>query len=388
MNKTKIILILVATTLFLTLINSCTPDTSNFSSLVTETQMTPVKTVSKKNHKWFYFTYDGFKPTVLPQMAPQVLLKPWTEAIRISSSLTIGTDAFLTVNKLGLLVCDTQNENKATLSTDNQIFSGLTVDNMTQIDGFPVFHVYKNAEFNQSIDEDTNHPFLVQYHPDSSLFMPLLYADDLDVSDDIEVSDIIYDNSQWTATLKSSDKNKTNFDYISFTSHQNLIDIEPAKRKDFIQKTEISEGEYRSKAIPQDFSQAPDRLKNLLSRLPENFGYYVQCATPNRGIQDGYIQQNADNRMMESNVLLTDNYSIAIFTDGTGFFSGALDDKYILNNGNPIAFRLPKLPQNFSYGTIIVENNTLYVAWEESVFYEIGRTGFLTVDLDKVFYSE
>ena len=90
--------------------------------------------------------------------------------------------------------------------------------------------------------------------------------------------------------------------------------------------------------------------------------------------------------MMDAQVILNDTFSLAIFTDGTSFFEGAIQDKYVVNNGNPIAFRLPKLPMGFSYSTFVVEKNILYVAWEEKVFYEVGRTGFLTVDLEKVFY--
>ena len=77
---------------------------------------------------------------------------------------------------------------------------------------------------------------------------------------------------------------------------------------------------------------------------------------------------------MEAQVLLNDTFSLAIFTDGTSFFEGSVQDKYVVNNGKTVAFRLPKLPMGFSYGTIAVEKNILYVAWEEKLFYEVGRT--------------
>ena len=95
--------------------------------MIVETQMPEIKPIPKKSHKWYYFTYDGFNQVSVPQKAPQVLLKPWTEAIRISSGITIGTDGFLTVNKLGLLNCVPQDEIPAKLSVDNQFFANLTV---------------------------------------------------------------------------------------------------------------------------------------------------------------------------------------------------------------------------------------------------------------------
>lgn len=156
--------------IFTLLIFACNlKNSSKTTEVIAETQMPEIKPIPKKSHKWYYFTYDGFKQVSLPQKAPQVLLKPWTEAIRISSGITIGTEGFLTVNKLGLLNCEPQDENQAKLSVDNQFFANLTVDNMTSLDGFPVFHVYKNPEFNSVANTNSNHPFLVQYHPESSV---------------------------------------------------------------------------------------------------------------------------------------------------------------------------------------------------------------------------
>ncbi|MGP1587446.1 MAG: hypothetical protein ACTTHG_03810 [Treponemataceae bacterium] len=363
---------------------------------VRQIQSTDIKTISKKNHRWYAFTYEGFQQVSLPQSSPQVLLKPWTEAIRISSAISVGTDGFMIVNKLGLLCCDPENEKQAAISYDNGIFGNLTADNMVNVDGYPVFHVYQNPEFSNYIisgstkKQKANHPFLVQFHPESSVFLPLLSTDDLDFSDEVEVSDIIYNDNKWTATLKTSSDSSKDFEYITFSTYENLTDIAPNKRKDAIKTEEISEKEYREQFIPKNIKESPERVQALLSRLPQDFNFYIQCSVPNSGKQCSYVQNKdeVDGNIMESQVLLEDNFSIAVFTDGTGFFTGSLSDRYVLNEGRPIAFRLPKLPKNFSYGTIIVEKNILYVAWEESIFYEIGRTGFLTVDLAKVFYKD
>lgn len=364
-------------------------NSEKISDVVVETQMPEIKPIPKKSHKWYYFTYDGFKQVSVPQKAPQVLLKPWTESIRISSGITIGTESFLTVNKLGLLDCEPQNENHAKLAINSEFFANLTVDNMMSLDGIPVFHVYKNPEFN-SMETKSNHPFLVQFHPDSSVFMPLLFTEDLDYSSGIEVSDVIYNDSEWTITLKSANNSKKEFEYLSFSSYESLINTEPNKRKNVITTTEISEGEYRSKLLPKNFNQAPERVKSLMTRLPQNFEYFIEVAEPNLGIKSSYIKKSLSKSeeatLMEAQVLLNDTFSLAIFTDGTSFFEGSVQDKYVVNNGKTVAFRLPKLPMGFSYGTIAVEKNILYVAWEEKLFYEVGRTGFLTVDLEQVLY--
>ncbi|MCR4789658.1 MAG: hypothetical protein K5839_01110 [Treponemataceae bacterium] len=353
------------------------------------------KEITKKDHKWYYFTPDGFLQAALPQHAPQTMLKPWTEAIRISSSLSIENDAFMTVNKLGILNCDPANEKQASLSMDKGIFSNLTADNLTSVDGYPVFHVYKNQEFNNSglknskNSKKANHPFLVQYHPESQIFVPLLSNEDLNIDEEAEVSSLVYKDDQWSATLKSSDAERKKFEYITFSTHEDLTNLSISGKKDLIQTDTISESEFRSKITPQDMSNSPERVQELFKRLPDNFSYYIQMAVANSGIQQNYVQSKdlSSPDIMESQVFLGDTYSIAIFTDGTGFFSGSLDDRYVVNNGNPVAFRLPKLPKNYTYGSLIIEGDILYVAWEESIFYETGRSGFLTVDLGNVFYD-
>ena len=55
--------------------------------------------------------------------------------------------------------------------------------------------------------------------------------------------------------------------------------------------------------------------------------------------------------------------------------------------GMPVAIRLPKLPVGFVYSDFVISGSTLYVAWEESSFYETGRAGFLQVNLDRTLYS-
>ena len=92
----------------------------------------------------------------------------------------------------------------------------------------------------------------------------------------MEVSDVVYNNSEWTVTLKSADNTRKDFEYLTFSSYESLITTEPNKRKDIITTTEITEGEYRSKVLPKNFSQAPQRVKSLLSRLPGNFEYFIE----------------------------------------------------------------------------------------------------------------
>ena len=53
-------------------------------------------------------------------------------------------------------------------------------------------------------------------------------------------------------------------------------------------------------------------------------------------------------------------------------------------NSKVIALKLPKLPSGFSYGTFAISGSYFYAAWEESEFYEVGKSGFICVNLDKI----
>ena len=74
-----------------------------------KTTATELPTV--KIHNWYYFSTEGFQKIDLPQNAPEVYEKPWTESVRITSAASLVNlenknsefSAFALVNKKGLL---------------------------------------------------------------------------------------------------------------------------------------------------------------------------------------------------------------------------------------------------------------------------------------------
>jgi len=58
----------------------------------------------------------------------------------------------------------------------------------------------------------------------------------------------------------------------------------------------------------------------------------------------------------------------------------------LLNTGdNSIQkLHLPSLPENFIYTAFSISATEITVAWEESVFYEVGRTGIFTAELGEL----
>ena len=118
---------------------------------VQQPQTQPVQAQSPQKtlpHAWFYFSGSSFFQIDTPNNAPQILKKPWTESVRISSSLSIKNeskdyDVYFTVNRAGLLIAKPTLPKKAILAGDIQLFSKLTAGSLVCVVGVPVFHTYK-----------------------------------------------------------------------------------------------------------------------------------------------------------------------------------------------------------------------------------------------------
>ena len=61
-------------------------------------------------------------------------------------------------------------------------------------------------------------------------------------------------------------------------------------------------------------------------------------------------------------------------------------NKSILNKGNPLALRLPKLPAGYTYNEFVISGTSLYASWEETSFFKTGRSGFIQINLDSLLY--
>ena len=46
--------------------------------------------------------------------------------------------------------------------------------------------------------------------------------------------------------------------------------------------------------------------------------------------------------------------------------------------------QLPSLPENFIYTAFSISDTEITAAWEESIFYEVGRTGIFTAELTEL----
>jgi len=341
------------------------------------------------DHRWYYFTQDGFEPTRLPQKAGISSLKPWTETLRISDANTsLDSQGFMVVNRLGILLFNGKGE--PVLLQDKNLFSDATAGNLVFSDGNAYFSLTRNSFFNKEAgkaEAGENRPYLIRISDKNKSLLPAVTYGDLQLENGEEVTGNYFDGSNWLASIKRTYKNRTEFRYIEWKPSQTLSALSPVTKEGKVRLSESSEGTFRSANTMEKYTQSPRRLRELLKSIPSDFDFTVTVKDAG-GISPRYYSNINDKGTTSANAIIADKWICTVFADGTSYFAGALKNRANINNGKNVAFRLPKLPKNYIYGSFCISDGFMVVAWEESDFYKTGRSGFLVVDLANLFYNE
>ncbi len=388
---------------FITVFSSCSKKNDEVQYSLDENQTQFIQ-VTAKNHSWYFFNNSGFQKTDKPQNVPSVPFVPWTESRRISAANTCTETgqsippAFAVVNRTGILCFE---DDKVTLSRDSNIFDDRTASNLIFIDNTPVFSVYKSSFFNKTsglaeyINSEDQHLFLIQFDVKSRLAYPLLTCSNLIPQLNSEVTDFSWDGTEWICSVKSIEKDRIFFSYIKWNSTAPVLSLSPTNASEHIITSEADADIFRATKEPKDFSQAPDRIKKLVSSTASKISFDMDIKVAGGFSTRSYHNKASDSARQNVNgtkdflakALLSKSWSAALFQDGTFYIEGALPGRHILRGGKPIALRLPRLPENFIYTDFTISGTTLYAAWEETDFYKTGRAGFISIDLDKTLYK-
>lgn len=376
----------------------CGKKTSNQDTESAALPITIEQSLAPETHKWYAFSQQGMESVDLPQHANSLLKRPWTEAIRISSmgsavksvdgkdgsmQKTAVPPAYATVNRLGMLIFD---GNEPKLVKDASFFANVSAGNLVFFGDTPIFSLHKNSFFNTN-ESESSEPFLVKYDRASGVCIPIVSYQNLMIDKNSQITDFTWNGVEWICAVKTqAEENRVIFNYIKWTPGADISELSPAKNNNRIAISEAEESEFRNTKIPLDFSLAPERLRNLLQVIPADFGFHIECFHTS-GFSPITYAHGATEDGFGGTALLGDTYAMAVFQDGTTYLSGALYGKNILGREKAVAFRLPKLPENYVYSGFAISGTNLYVAWEEVDFYQTGRSGFLSVDLDKVLYN-
>lgn len=339
-----------------------------------------------KIHNWYYFSNEGFQKIDLPQNAPEVLEKPWTESVRITSAASLVNlnenpkfSAYALVNKKGLLCF---NDEKIELYCDSSIFQPDTADSLVFSDGKPVFYLYRSSFFNSDLNQGTIHstrPFLVEFAPDSKLFYPIVSYSNLNLKDEDQITGYFWDGKTWACAAKKTVKNGVEFSYFCWQPLVPLTEACPALGQEIFMFNSLTEDSYKKMLLPKFFEESPQELKSLLASIPEEFSFYISWKNPTGTSPENYSHIGTSDNFLNAHAGFSSGkkYITAVFSDGTTYIKKTSEDSIK-------AFRLPLLPKGFSYGEMAVSGNMLYVAWEESAFFKTARAGFISVNLKEI----
>ena len=356
----------------------------------------------KSDHTWYYFTQDGFAQVDSPRNAPFAGSFPYTEAVRVSSAnngatMPNGTvKAYALANRLGVICFE---DDKISLAKDVNVFSDRTAANLVFIDGIPLFSVYKSAFFNDTISSAAYknntgaHLFLVQFDDTSKISYPVINSTNLTQKSNAEVTDFYWDGSEWFCSIKSvadDTAGKTDFSYIKFKPAAPIASISPVSAADLITVKESTVNEFRQAMSVKAYAQAPERIRNMLNGFDSTVPFIIEvksAAGTSARVYENEVPGSFE-QQLNAKAIISQSWSAALFEDGTLFIEGALPGKHILRGGKPVAIRLPKLDAGYVYSEFVISGTTLYAAWEQTDFYKVSRSGFLSVDLDSTLYSK
>ena len=356
----------------------------------------------KTDHVWYYFTQDGFAKVDNPRDVPFAGSIPYTEAVRISSANNGITQpngtvkAYALANRLGVICFE---DDQISVAKDVNVFSNRTAANLVFIDGTPLFSVYKSAFFNDTIssvtykNNDSEHLFLVQFDDTSKISYPVINSTNLTEKQNAEVTDFYWDGNEWFCSIKAvSDDGagKTEFSYIKFKPAAPLVSISPVSAEDLITVKQSSVSEFREAMSVKAYDKAPERIRNMLKGFDKTIPFIIEVKSAAGSSSRVYENEAPGSFETELNAkaIISQSWSAALFEDGTLYIEGALPGKHILRGGKPVAIRLPKLDEGYVYTDFVISGTTLYAAWEQTDFYKVTRSGFLSVDLDSTLYSK
>lgn len=386
--------IVISSFCFAIMMTSCTKEKQiSFAPQENDSQVIEVKA---QNFSWYYFTEEGFSKIDRPQNVPFTVYLPWTEARRISSSNAAveangeTTRGFAIVNRLGVLCFE---NDKITLSKDNYIFDNRTADNLIFIEGAPVFSVYKSSFFNETTkdqnyqNDDSQHLFLIQYDDKSKIAYPLLNCNNLTMEKNSEVTDFFWNGNEWICSIKTITPTKTFFNYISWNNISPILSFTPETASEGLEIKEISFDSFKEQHQILNYGNAPERIKMLLKNFSSKQSFNLDIKTAGGFSIKKYENLVEDCKYtLSAKGLLSQSWCGVLFQDGTFYLEGALPGKYVLRMGKPIAMRLPKLPSDFIYTDFVISGTTLYAAWEQTEFYQTSKSGFISIDLNKLLY--
>lgn len=383
MRKSMLALPIAAALVF----SACTKQKTETEVPQVQESASAVPVESPSINHWKYFFVDGngsvqVKDADAVSEIPAAVFKPWTEAVRIADFALNHGDAVFLINKCGLYPVHSLQVN-APLPAGHELFSQATAGDLYTVDGQFFIRIYQNSIF-LSHGASQNTYFLLRTDSSFKTYMPVADVTNLHLPKEAQCKSLEQVAGQWYAGFKTDNGTDISFSYVKCSNFATFMQKDAYKHI-----TPLSAEEFRAVCEPPLYHRMPDMLKELTNAIESNRDLYLKVFTEDSVDGSMFFKpaQNQTNDTMEERVPV--NLYAVQSSKSDGKQNAAIllpTGTLLLNTGdNSIQkLHLPSLPENFNYTAFSISDTEITAAWEESVFYEVGRAGIFTAALSEL----
>ena len=383
MRKSMLALPIAAALVF----SACTKQKTEPEAPQVQESASAVTVESPSINHWKYFFVDGngsvqVKDADAVSEIPAAAFKPWTEAVRVADFALNHGDAVFLINKCGLYPVHSLQVN-APLPAGHELFSQATAGDLYTVDGQFFIRIYQNSIF-LSHGASQNTYFLLRTDSSFKTYMPVADVTNLHLPKEAQCKSLEQVAGQWYAGFKTDNGTDISFAYVKCSNFATFMQKDAYKHI-----TPLSAEEFRAVCEPPLYHRMPDMLKELTNAIESNRDLYLKVFTEDSVDGSMFFKpaQNQTNDTMEERVPV--NLYAVQSSKSDGKQNAAIllpTGTLLLNTGdNSIQkLHLPSLPENFNYTAFSISDTEITAAWEESVFYEVGRAGIFTAALSEL----
>lgn len=345
----------------------------------------PVEVPSASHWKYFSVGDNGsveLKNADAVSEIPAAVFKPWTEAVQVADFGLNNGDAVFLINKCGLYPIRSL-QSSAQLPVGHELFSQATAGDLYTVDGQFFIRIYQNSIF-LSRDTSENTLFLLRADSGFSSYTPVADVTYLHLPKGAQCKSLEQVGGQWYASFKADNGTDISFSYVKCSNFASFMQKDAYKHIE-----QLSVEAFRTACEPPLYTRMPDMLKELADTIESNRDLYLKVFTQDSA--DGTVffkpARNQTTDTMEERVPVT-VYAIQYsLSDASRSAALLLPDGTLMLNASGRGIRkvqLPSLPENFNYNAFSISDTAITAAWEESIFYEVGRTGIFTAELSEL----
>ena len=383
MRKSMLALPLAAALVF----SACTKQKAETALPQVQKNESAVSVEASPSSHWKYFSVGDngsveLKNADTVSEIPAAVFKPWTEAVQVADFGLNNGDAVFLINKCGLYPIRYLQSN-AQLPVGHELFSQATAGDLHMVDGQFFIRIYQNSIFlSRDISENTH--FLLRTDPECKVYTPAADAANLHLPKEAQCKSLERIDDQWYASFKADNGRDVSFFYIKCGNFSTFMQNDAYKHIE-----QLSAEEFRAVCEPLPYNRMQDMLKELANAIENNRDLYLKVFTENSA--DGTIffkpARNQTSDTLEERVPV--NVYAVQYSQSDGKQNAAilLPDGTLLLNTSEHGIRkvqLPSLPENFTYTVFSISDMEITAAWEESIFYEVGRAGIFTAELSEL----